>query len=460
MINKLLAFPRLLRVFFIVLGVLVITCLAVFVGVRKTVILSVDGQSRTITTYTFRVSDLLASQHIPLSPSDKLSPASGAWLKNGAEIDLLRAVPVQVFANDQLISLFSAERLPAKLLLQAGVNAGANDQLLSNGHVVDPAVAFPPGVTSISLQLVRAVGFSLTINGKVEKFTSTAPTLGSALWSVGIALYANDQLSPPAETPLSPGLAASLTRSRLVTIRTQSGNISFRTAASTVGEALEAAHLSLQGLDYSLPAANQPIPASGVLRLVRVSEQVLVEQTPIAFDTEYQPVSDLEIDNQTVVQAGEYGINAQRVRVRYEDGVEASRKVESQWVARQPVKRIIGYGTALVMHTATVDGVTIQYWRVLTMYATSYHPSEVGDTTASGMPLQKGVAAIDTRVVPFYTQMYIPGYGQAVAADIGGGVVGRWIDLGYSDSDYVPWHNWVTVYFLWPPPGNIVWVVP
>jgi 3D (Asp-Asp-Asp) domain-containing protein len=67
---------------------------------------------------------------------------------------------------------------------------------------------------------------------------------------------------------------------------------------------------------------------------------------------------------------------------------------------------------------------------------------------------------VDTSIIPFYTQMYVPGYGEALAADIGGGVHGRMIDLGYSDDDYEAWHQWVTVYFLWPPPDNIVWVVP
>ncbi len=454
------ALPRKLRIFFIVLGVLLIVSLAGFFGLRKTVTLRVDGSSRTLTTYAIRVSDLLAHQRIAVSPSDLLSPALGAWLKNGATVSLMRAVPVQLFADGRLTSLFSAERLPAKLLSQAGIKANPTDQLLSDGQAIDPSQPFTPDATSISLQLVRAVSFSLTVNGETQTLTSTAPTLGSALWSAGIQLFASDELSPSAGTPLTSGLSASLTRSRLVTIRTSSGDVSFRTAARTVGQALQAAQLSLQGLDYSLPPADQPIPPGGVLRLVRVTEQVLVEQTPISFETEYQPVDDLEIDNQTVVQAGEYGMNAQRVRVRYEDGVEASRKVESQWVDRHPQTRIIGYGTALVMHTTTVDGVTIQYWRTLTMYATSYHPSEVGDTTASGMRLQKGVAAIDRSVVPFYTQMYIPGYGEAIAADTGGGVIGRWIDLGYSDSDYVPWHSWVTVYFLWPPPDNIVWIVP
>jgi resuscitation-promoting factor RpfB len=255
-------------------------------------------------------------------------------------------------------------------------------------------------------------------------------------------------------------LAVTLIHSHPVTIQTQTQAVVVRTAARTVGEVLETAHLTPQGLDYSLPAPNELIPSNREIRLVRVTEQVIVEQTPLSFETEYQPVSDLELDSQSILQTGEYGLTAQRVRVRYEDGKEVSRQVDSAWVARLPKPRIIGYGMNVVMHTTTVDGVAIQYWRSLNMYATSYHPSEVGDTTASGLPLQKGVAAVDTSLVPFFTQMYVPGYGEVTAADIGGGVNGRMIDLGYSDNDYVPWHQWVTVYFLWPPPGNIVWTIP
>jgi uncharacterized protein YabE (DUF348 family) len=458
--DRIRAMPPRARLALVLLGVLAVAAAGFFLGVRKTVTLRVNGSERTLTTYSLRVSDLLASQGIAVSPDDQLSPALGAWLRNGSSVSLVRAIPVQVLADGKIKSISSPSRLPADLLSQAGVQASAADQLLSDGRPVDPLATFPPDSSSISLQLVRAVHFTLSTNGETQTLTSTAPTLGAALWAAGYSLYAADQLSPGAETALSEGLAATLNPSRLVTIHTLAGERTFRSAARTVGQALEDAHLSLQGLDYSLPGEDQPIPANGKLRVVRVTEQVLIEQTPLPFETEYQPASDLELDSQAVLQAGEYGLNAQRVRVRYEDGAEASRKVESEWVARQPQARIIGYGTAVVMHTTVVDGVQIQYWRALSMYATSYHPSEVGDTTASGLPLKKGVAAVDTSIVPFYTQLYIPGYGEAVAADIGGGVIGRWIDLGYSDNDYVAWHSWVTVYFLWPPPDNIVWVVP
>lgn len=47
-----------------------------------------------------------------------------------------------------------------------------------------------------------------------------------------------------------------------------------------------------------------------------------------------------------------------------------------------------------------------------------------------------------------------------MAADTGGGVVGRMIDLAYPTDSYVAWHQYVTVYFLWPPPDNIVWIIP
>ena len=234
-----------------------------------------------------------------------------------------------------------------------------------------------------------------------------------------------------------------------------------RTVANTVGEALAQAGFALQGLDYSIPAENAPIPKDGNIRVVKVIEDVIIDQTDTPFTKQYQAVEDLEIDRQEIVQAGVPGINARRIRVRYEDGQEISRQVEEEWVARLPQPQITGYGTKITPLTIDTPDGTITYWRAIQMYAVSYHPGETGgNVTASGMTVQKGVAAVDTRYIPFFTRLYIPGYGEAVAADTGGGVVGRIIDLAYPDSEYIPWHQNVTVYFLWPPPENIVWIIP
>lgn len=55
-------------------------------------------------------------------------------------------------------------------------------------------------------------------------------------------------------------------------------------------------------------------------------------------------------------------------------------------------------------------------------------------------------------------QVYIPGYGFAVIEDMGGGIAGsNWVDLAYSDEEFIGWHSYVTVYFLTPVPGNILY---
>jgi 3D (Asp-Asp-Asp) domain-containing protein/peptidoglycan hydrolase CwlO-like protein len=53
-------------------------------------------------------------------------------------------------------------------------------------------------------------------------------------------------------------------------------------------------------------------------------------------------------------------------------------------------------------------------------------------TTASGLPTGPGIVAVDPTVIPLGTRLYIPGYGKGVAADVGGGIKGRIIDLWYS----------------------------
>jgi 3D (Asp-Asp-Asp) domain-containing protein/peptidoglycan hydrolase CwlO-like protein len=54
-----------------------------------------------------------------------------------------------------------------------------------------------------------------------------------------------------------------------------------------------------------------------------------------------------------------------------------------------------------------------------------------GVGTASGLPLGWGTVAVDTRVFPFGTKMYIPGYGDGVAADRGTAIIGRIIDIWF-----------------------------
>jgi cystine transport system substrate-binding protein len=66
--------------------------------------------------------------------------------------------------------------------------------------------------------------------------------------------------------------------------------------------------------------------------------------------------------------------------------------------------------------------------RTLTVSATGY---ALGGTTSTGLPVGWGIAAVDPAVIPLGTHMTVPGYGEAVAADTGGAIVGNTIDLWF-----------------------------
>ncbi|NIR65798.1 MAG: hypothetical protein GWN00_25280, partial [Aliifodinibius sp.] len=104
------------------------------------------------------------------------------------------------------------------------------------------------------------------------------------------------------------------------------------------------------------------------------------------------------------------------------------RDLESR-IIKSPQPTIIGYGTQTsIKEASTPDGV-IQYWRAVTVYATSYSPCRLGvedycsSTTASGATLRKGVIGVTRNWYNYMQgqQVYVPGYGYATIEDIGAG---------------------------------------
>jgi 3D (Asp-Asp-Asp) domain-containing protein len=75
--------------------------------------------------------------------------------------------------------------------------------------------------------------------------------------------------------------------------------------------------------------------------------------------------------------------------------------------------------------------------RTMVVAATAY---AIRGRTASGLPTSWGVAAVDPSVIPLGTRFFVPGYGEAVAADVGSSVRGNRIDLWFpSDAQARAW---------------------
>ena len=109
------------------------------------------------------------------------------------------------------------------------------------------------------------------------------------------------------------------------------------------------------------------------------------------------------------------------------DGIcgEATYLVLSGGVPYDPV--------ALGIHEERAPQVSRGGGRALYVSATAYSAFDPGNgnRTATGTPVRRGVIAVDPSVIPLGTRVFIPGYGEAVAEDIGHAISGNRIDIAF-----------------------------
>lgn len=96
-----------------------------------------------------------------------------------------------------------------------------------------------------------------------------------------------------------------------------------------------------------------------------------------------------------------------------------------------PVDGVVGEITYSYLNRSVPDSDRGQ--RTLYMSASAYSAHDPGNSnrTATGKLVQKGLVAVDPNVIPLGTHLYIPGYGEAIAADVGSSIQGNRIDIAF-----------------------------
>ena len=88
---------------------------------------------------------------------------------------------------------------------------------------------------------------------------------------------------------------------------------------------------------------------------------------------------------------------------------------------------------ALGIHEERAHEVSRGSGRAVYVSATGYSAFDPGNGkhTATGTMVRRGVIAVDPSVIPLGTRVFIPGYGEAVAEDIGSSIHGYRIDVAF-----------------------------
>jgi len=427
------------------------------------VTIMVGDEAYQTETYAATVDDLLREWSLTINDGDTISPIPDAAITSGMVVRIARARNVTLVVDGEIQTARTLFTNPLDILNQAGLTLGDQDRVWVDGTLTTMAdiLIWPVPATQITIR--RAVLLHLDEDGQESIITTASETVGEALYEAGVTLYLADSVTPELNTPVSANMRVSVRRSSPISIVADGITLETRAQGSTVGEGLVAAGVLVMGLDYSIPDEDSPMQPGIVIRVIRVTEQVIQEQTTIPFEVIYQGDAALELDQVTVAQEGQNGIRKTDIRLRYENGIEISRTETVSSVAVEPINRVIAYGTNIVLRTIDTPDGPREYWRHIRMYATSYHPAALGgdNITATGRVLTKGIVGIDPTVIPYGTQLFVPGYGVGIAADTGGPRSTRlWIDLGYDDANWVSWSRPVDVYLLTPVPTEIDYILP
>ena len=440
-----------------------------FFSTQKHVTVIVNGQGLRISTHARTVGSLLEEMDLHPESGDEISPELDSDLSSEQVVLLTSSKSVVLDKEGDLVLARTTESLPENILVQAGLRLFPGDSIRIYGDK-SPENDPSPITAGLRLRLDRGHSIRIAIDDQILQFSSSAATLGEALWDAGFEIYEGDHFEPSVDTPLEGALSISIDQSAAYSIMVDDQSVTRRGAGDTVAEILASTGISVGGLDYTIPALEVEPSSDQTIRVVRVVEEVVVELEPVEFETVYQPADHLELDTLEVLEPGTFGVQSNTVRIRYEDGEEIGRTEEGAVIAVEPKNRVIGYGTQIVVRTVDTPEGTIEYWRSIPIYATSYSPCNLGvpwcgTRTASGKAVYRGIIGV---IRSWYNLMrgwsvFVPGYGPGTFEDIGGGIAGRdWIDLGFTDENFEPWHQWTTLYFLTPVPplDSIPWILP
>jgi 3D (Asp-Asp-Asp) domain-containing protein len=165
---------------------------------------------------------------------------------------------------------------------------------------------------------------------------------------------------------------------------------------------------------------------------IRDEKHAIAPSTLHRYDTTLAPGTSRTISRGT---PGERDVI---VRFTQRDDGSVQRWVVAAHITRKPRPRIVALGADesaafAAFETRGIARMELVAQSAMHMVATAYTAdcAGCGGITAIGRPAGHGIVAVDPRVIPLGTRLFIPGYGAAIAGDTGGAIRGLRIDLGF-----------------------------
>lgn len=301
---------------------------------------------------------------------------------------------------------------------------------------------------------------TLKIDDREETFVTYKGTVKDVLETMGVEVGPKDKVQPSLEDRVSEGDTISIKRAVSVKLTVGNKQLEINTAENTISEMLaaEKEQLKSQGIEFNegvdeiSPSLDSQITKNLNINLVKVEVKEELAKETIGFDVIVEEDSSLDSGIEEIIQEGVSGEKEVAYEVVYKNGKEVSRTLKSSRVVSEPVNKVVVQGTRKTI--ASRNGQLLDYKSVLYVEATAYSGGGITATGTTPVRDPNGISTIsvDPRVIPLGSLVYVEGYGEAIAADTGGAIIGNIIDV-YVNSNEEAIYNWgrrydVPVYIL------------
>lgn len=264
-----------------------VVAVALLVGVfaitnmRKSIALSVDGQSREITTYAASVEDLLADEGIELAEHDVVAPGMDADLRDGLSV-------VVRYAQQLSLEIDGTER-------QVWTTAASAEEVLT--------------------EMSRRGSETAILASRSDTFGRQAMNLPLAANSEVLIVDAGEESPVTVSEPI------------------------------TVAELFDAQEILVGSTDEVTITKDAEIDADVIITITRIFEETRVSTKKIEFKSQTQNDSSMYTGERKVVTKGKNGKKELRHRVLVVDGKDVEKELLEETVISKPVTEVIAVGT-------------------------------------------------------------------------------------------------------------------
>lgn len=293
-------------------------------------------------------------------------------------------------------------------------------------------------IASIGIVLAKRKNITVIIDGKKSTYTTLKSTVEEALQDKKIHIGSKDEIYPALNSEISKNSIIKIKRAVNVTVVVNGRTLNFLTTDKDVDTLLKNERIVLNTEDKVKPVKETVLSEGLIINVIRVETKIYKDSFAINYSETIKHDYSMANTKKKVTQEGKNGERQVTTSVIYENGQEVSRTTVKDEILKNPINKIIVLG-AFPVKPISRGGEPVPYSKLFKARATAYWAVRgVGKTyTASGRKAVRNIEgystiAVDPKVIPYGTKLFIENYGFAIAADTGTSIKGNKIDVFFN----------------------------